>query len=241
VKPEGAKNYEIGGKAELFHGGLLLTAALFRTDRDSYRVASNDPSVPDQQLDGHSRVDGVALGATGHITSAWQITANYTYLKSKLIQSLSDECLATPNGSIRNGATVVNACGNSVQFPDPAKGAALNQTPKHSGSLYTAYTFPFGLTLGYGATYQGKFAINLPAIVAAGNPGAGTTLTRILYAKDYLVHNLTASYDVTRALSLQLNVKNIGDKLYYTRIRANNGWATPGDARSAILTASYKF
>jgi catecholate siderophore receptor len=52
---------------------------------------------------------------------------------------------------------------------------------------------------------------------------------------------LTAANEVTKALSLQLNVKNIGDKLYYTRIRANNGWATPGDARSAILTASYKF
>jgi catecholate siderophore receptor len=115
VKPEGAKNYEIGGKAELFNGGLLLTAALFRTDRDSYRVASNDPTIPDQQLDGHSRVDGIALGATGHFTPAWSITANY-----------------------------------------------------------------------------------------------------------------------------QVNVKNIVfDKLYYTRIRANNGWATPGDARSAaVLTLS---
>jgi len=238
VKPEGAKNYEIGGKAELFHGGLLLTAALFRTDRDSYRVASNDPTVPDQQLDGHSRVDGIALGATGHITSAWQITANYTYLKSKLIQSLSDECLRA--AAVAPNNNVIAGCANSALFPDPAKGAAINQTPKHSGSLYTAYTLPFGLTLGYGATYQGKFAINLPAIATTGT-GALTSLTPVLYSKSYLVHNLTMAYDVTKALSLQLNVKNIGDKLYYTRIRANNGWATPGDARSAILTASYKF
>lgn len=222
VRPEGAKNYEIGGKAELFHGGLLLTAALFRTDRDSYRVASNDPTIPDQQLDGHSRVDGVALGATGHITSAWQITANYTYLKSKLIQSVSDYCLSHP------GAT---GCSNSVAFPDPVAGAAIQQTPKHSGSLYTAYTLPFGLTLGYGATYQGKFAINLPS----------TANRSVLFSKDYVVHNLTVAYDITRALSAQVNVKNIGDKLYYTRIRANNGWATPGDGRSAILTLGYKF
>lgn len=213
VKPESAKNYEIGGKAELFKGGLLLTAALFRTDRDSYKVPSVDPTVPDQQLDGRSRVDGVALGATGHITSAWQITANYTYLDSELIRSVA------------KGAAL-----------DPSAGAQLQQTPKHSGSLYTAYTLPFGLTLGYGATYQGKFAINLPTRTVVGG-----ALSRVLYSKDYLVHNLTASYEVTKALSLQLNVKNIGDKLYYTRIRANNGWATPGDARSAILTASYKF
>lgn len=213
VKPESAKNYEIGGKAELFNKGLLLTAALFRTDRDSYKVASVDPTVPDQQLDGHSRVDGVALGATGHITSAWQITANYTYLDSELIRSVA------------KGAAL-----------DPSAGAQLQQTPKHSGSLYTAYTLPFGLTVGYGATYQGKFAINLPTRTVVGG-----ALSQVLYSKDYLVHNLTVAYDVTRALALQLNVKNIGDKLYYTRIRANNGWATPGDARSAILTATYKF
>jgi catecholate siderophore receptor len=226
VKPEGAKNYEIGGKAELFHGGLLLTAALFRTDRDSYKVASNDPTVPDQQLDGHSRVDGIALGATGHITSAWQVTANYTYLKSKLIQSVSDECIRAAQAG-----TPIATCANTVAIPDPAKGAALNQTPEHSGSLYTAYTFPFHLTVGYGATYQGKFAINLPT-------AANRT---VLYSKDYLVHNLTVAYEFNRQLSAQLNVKNIGDKLYYTRIRANNGWATPGDGRSAILTLGYKF
>jgi catecholate siderophore receptor len=226
VKPETAKNYEIGGKAELFNGGLLLTAALFRTDRDSYKVPSNDPTVPDQQLDGHSRVDGIALGATGHFTPEWSITANYTYLKPKLVQSLSNSCIAAPR----------TACANNALFPDPAKDAKLVQTPENSGSLYTAYNFPFGLTLGYGATYQGKFAINLPAINAAG-----TALTPVLYSKSYLVHNLTVAYDFNRQLSAQVNVKNIGDKLYYTRIRANNGWATPGDARSAILTLSYKF
>jgi catecholate siderophore receptor len=226
VKPESAKNYEIGGKAELFGGGLLLTAALFRTDRDSYRVPSNDPTVPDQQLDGHSRVDGIALGATGHITPVWQITANYTYLKGKLIQSVSDECIRAAQAG-----TPIAACANTAAIPDPARGAALIQTPKHSGSLYTAYTFPFHLTLGYSATYQGEFAINLPTV-------ANRT---VLHSKDYLVHNLTVAYDITRALSAQLNVKNIGDTLYYTRIRANNGWATPGDARSAILTLGYKF
>ena len=239
VKPEGAKNYEIGGKAELFHGGLLLTAALFRTDRDSYRVASNDPTVPDQQLDGHSRVDGIALGATGHITSAWSITANYTYLKSKLVQSISDECIAHP-GPVTTTTPFTNPCGNSSAVLDPAAGAALNQTPQHSGSLYTAYTFPFGLTVGYGATYQGKFAINLPALKTPLVPGS-SALTPVLHSKDYLVHNLTVAYNFTHDLSAQLNVKNIGDKLYYTRIRANNGWATPGDARSAILTLNYKF
>ncbi|AOH84504.1 TonB-dependent receptor [Sphingomonas panacis] len=221
TRPEGAKNYEIGGKVELFDGGLLLTAALFRNERDSYRVPSGDPTVPDQQTDGRSRVNGLALGASGHITPAWSITANYTHLNSKLLQSVSDKCLAAPGSG---------NCTNTVAAPNPGGGSELLATPKDSGSIYTAYTLPFGLTLGYGATYQGPFALNTPT----------TTSALVYHSHGYIVHNATISYDITKALSAQVNVKNIGDKLYYTRIRANNGWATPGDARSALLTISYK-
>ena len=47
-------------------------------------------------------------------------------------------------------------------------------------------------------------------------------------------------YKVNRNLDLRLNVNNLFDKHYLTRIR-NNGWATPGDGRAAILTANYSF
>jgi catecholate siderophore receptor len=221
TKPEGAKNYEIGGKAELFNGGLLLTAAVFRNERDSYKVPSGDPTLPDQQTDGRSRVDGIALGASGHITPAWSITANYTYLESKLLQSVSNKCLAAPGSG---------NCTNTVANPNPGAGSELTGTPNNSGSLYTSYTLPFGLTLGYGATYQGSFAINAPTVTSA----------LVFRSKAYLVHNATINYDISKAFAAQVNVKNIGDKLYYTRIRANSGWATPGDARSAVLTLTYK-
>lgn len=220
VDPEAAKNYEIGAKAELFGGRLLLTAAAFRNERDKYRVASNDPTVPDQALDGRSRVDGIALGATGKITPAWDITANYTYLKPKLLQSVSDYCLANPGA----------ACGNTPANPDPARGAPLQNTPDHSGSLFTTYRLPFGLTIGYGVTYQGTFAFNLPT----------ATAPTIYRSDDYWVHNGYLAYDISPRLTAQLNVKNIGDELYFTRIR-NNGWATPGDARSAVLTVAYRY
>ena len=222
VKPEGAKNYEIGAKAEMFHGGLLLTAALFRNDRDSYKVASNDPNVPDQQLDGHSRVDGLSLGASGHITPAWSVTANYTHLHSKLIQSVSNFCLQNP---------LTTGCSGSATIADPAAGAELTQTPADSGSLFTSYTLPFGLTVGYSLTYQGRFAINLPTVA----------IPTVFYSRAYVVHNAMLVYAINKKFSAQINVKNIGDKLYFTRIRSGSGWATPGDARSALLTLTGKF
>lgn len=224
VRPEGAKIYEIGAKAELMNGQLLLTASAFRNERDSYKVPSNEPGVPAQQLDGHSRVDGIALSAVGKITPQWSITANYTYLNGELLQSVSDFCLDNP------GAT---GCANSAAFPDPARGAELANTPKHAGSIFTTYTFPFGLTLGYGATYQGSFAFGTPSL-------SGTTLSSVVHSDDYWVHNAYIAYAFDDHLNVQVNVKNFTDELYYTRIR-NNGWATPGDARAAVLTVGYRF
>src|SRR3546814_17781342 len=60
------------------------------------------------------------------------------------------------------------SCTNSPAFPDPVAGARLQNTPKHSGSLFTTYELPFGLNLGYAATYHGKFTFTLPT--AATDP-----------------------------------------------------------------------
>jgi catecholate siderophore receptor len=231
VAPETARSYEIGAKANLMGGKLLATAAVFRNERTNYRVSSNDPINPTLQvLDGHSRVDGVALGLTGNITPEWLIFANYTYLDSKIIQGISDSCIATP----------APACSNSVTIPDPSKGDDLIQTPKHSGSIYTSYRLPFGLELGYGVTYQGSFALN-----------QSNLHNRTQYrADDYWVHRAFLSWNLNNGLTAQLNVQNLFDKKYYTGIRNNisttngivsGGWATPGEGRAARLSLFYSF
>lgn len=139
AKPEQAVNYEIGGKIDLFDAKLQLTAALFRNERTNYRVASNDPLIGALPVnDGRNRVDGVSLGATGNISDAWTIFANYTYLDTKVIQSISD---------YQKSQGVI----------DTQAGNPMTNNPKHSGSLFTTYKLPFGLELGYGLTYQGSW------------------------------------------------------------------------------------
>lgn len=231
VAPEKARNYEIGVKADLF-AGLQATAALFRNERTNFRVPSNDPALPAglQVLDGRSRVDGVALGLTGTIADGWTVFANYTYLDSKVLQSVSDSCLANPGGD----------CRNSSAIPDPQRGDELVQTPRHSGSLFTSYRFPFGLELGYGFTYQGSFALN-----------QRTLLQRTQYrSDDYLVHRLYVAYPVAPGLTAQLNVQNVTNEHYFTSIRNNvnassgvitGGWAAPGETRSAVFSLVYSF
>lgn len=209
VDPETAISIEVGTKWDLLDERLALTASVFRNDRTNYRVA--DPGNPDnpsgeQQLDGEARVDGVTLGVAGNMTRAWAIFANYTYLDSEVLQSVSDH--------------VRDTTGIDLQ-----KGNELTNVPRHSASLWTTYVLN-KWTFGYGATYQGEFYLSN---------------SNVLYkAPDYVVHRVMAGYAFTPRLELQLNVNNVTDEEYYERIR-NNGWATPGLARNAILTLNGSF
>lgn len=240
VAPEKAVNYEIGAKAELFDRKLLLTVAAFRNDRTNFSVNTNDPIVPTLPVqDGHSRVDGIALGASGNITREWAVFANYTYLDSEIRQSVSDVCLANPGRLTTVAGVLTNLCGNSAAVTDPARGQRLIQVPRHAGSLFTTYMLPFGLQLGYGLTYQGSFALNNSALVTPLVAGT-SALTPVYHSKNYLIHRAFIGYELMEGATLQLNVQNFTDKRYYTGIR-NNGWATPGEGRSARLTLNYSF
>jgi catecholate siderophore receptor len=235
VKPEKAVNYEVGVKADV--AGLQLTAALFRNERTNFRVATNDPIVTTLAVtDGRSRVDGIALGASGTVLPGWSVFANYTYLKGEVVQSVSNYCLANPGP--RAGNAVTNPCGNSSAILDPQAGQQLTNTPKHSGSLFTTYTFPFGLQVGYGFSYQGSFALNNSALATPLAPTA--VLTPVFHSVDYMTHRAFLSYPVTKGLTAQLNVQNFTNERYFTGIR-NNGWAVPGEDRSAVLSLYYSF
>jgi catecholate siderophore receptor len=221
--PETARSYEIGAKADVLDRRLQLTAALFRNERSNFRVPSNDPTQPAglQVLDGRSRVDGIALGASGFVTPRWSIFANYTYLDAEVLQSVSDFCLST-------------GC-----F-DPQAGDRLIQTPRHSGSLFTTYRFPFGLEIGYGFTAQSGVATY-----------QRTAQQREQFIADgWTTHRFFLSYALTEGLTAQLNVQNATDTRYFTSIRNNvnatsgavtGGWAAPGEARSAVLSLFYSF
>ena len=234
VDPETAVNIELGTKWNLLQDRLAVTAALFRNERQNYKVA--DPNNPDnpsgtQQLDGKARVDGIALGVAGNITRAWSIFANYTYLDSEVLQSVSDFCLGSPGAA---------GCTNSATLVDPQHGDRLVQTPPHSASLFTTYRLPFGLELGYGLTYQGAFATH-----------QRTALQRTQYfADDFLIHRAFASYAFGNGLTAQLNVQNFTNERYFTNVRNNvnstsgaitGGWAMPGEDRSAVLSLFYSF
>ena len=145
------------------------------------------------------------------------IFANITWLESEVIRGVSDACLANPI-----------ACGNTVANPDPLRGLPISATPERAGSVWTTYDLE-QWTFGYGVTYQSDY-------VFYGNNVATSFGT----VKGFTTHRAMVSYAVNDQLSFQLNANNLFDKEYYVRVR-NNGWATPGDAQSFVLTATYAF
>jgi catecholate siderophore receptor len=129
LKPEKSRTYEIGAKWDGFGGRLLLTTALFRTDKTNARTAEI-AGQPAQVLEGKQRVDGFEIGATGRITERWQLIGSYTYLDSE----------------VRDSNT-------------PAEiGNRLANVPEHSGSLWTLYKLPVGIEIGGGVRFSsGRF------------------------------------------------------------------------------------
>ena len=125
LKPERSRTYEVGAKWDGFGGKLLLTTAVFRTEKTNARTTEAGGTV--FVLGGEQRVDGFEFGAVGRVTKDWQVVASYTYLDSEVRESL-----------------------NELEV-----GNELPNVPKHSGSLWTLYTLPQGIEIGGGVRYVG--------------------------------------------------------------------------------------
>lgn len=217
TEPEKSRNIELGTKWDLYDGKLGLTAAVFRNEKTNARVRA-DTGDATVILEGESRVDGIELGVSGQIKENWSIFAGYVFLDSETLQSVSDRVAA------RDG--------------DPQKGHALANTPEHSGTVWTTYTFDFGLDLSYGLRFaSGAHMSNGPTTITTAD--GGVTLDPKI--PSYVVHNLAANYVIGQT-TLQLNLNNLTNEEYFTSVATNpNRWAVPAPERSAIFTASYTF
>jgi len=133
LDPEKTQSYEAGTKWNLFKNRLLLTGALFRTDKTDARTTNSvDNTV---SLDGDVRVQGVEFTATGNLTANWQMFAGYTLLDSEIIRSNTF--------SVVNGVTIYE------------QGKELINTPRNSFNLWTTYRWD-RFFFGGGPRYVGK-------------------------------------------------------------------------------------
>jgi len=138
--PVKAKTYEAGAKTEWLHGGLSLTGAVFHTEVDN--AQTNDPDNPTiTVLNGNERVNGLEIGATGHLTRHWEIFSGYTYL---------------------DGRTIASGTAADV-------GKVMPNVAHNALNLWTEYEFTGGWELGGGANWLGyRYADSAQAAYVPG-------------------------------------------------------------------------
>ena len=131
----------------------------------------------------------------------------------------------TPKWKVYGGYTYLDSEIQKGAYNDDTVGKPLPDTPKNSFSLWSTYQTTPKLTLGAGAYYVGK--------------RYGTACGRDCYAPAYWRFDAMASYVVNKHLELRLNVQNMFDQVYYTKVHYFMGDLGPG--RSATLTATLSY
>jgi catecholate siderophore receptor len=122
--PEENETIELGAKWEFFDEKLLLTGAVFRTEKTNARTQDPTDSTI-VTLTGKQVVEGFEAGFTGSITDNWRVIGGYTYLSSEVRKS-----------------GVAAEIGNEI-----------SNTPENSFSLWTVYDLPKGISVGIGTQY----------------------------------------------------------------------------------------
>ena len=104
------------------------------------------------------------------------------------------------------------------------RGRELPNTPHNNFNLWTSYAITPDLTIGGGAQYQDMAYVNT---------------TNTSYVPSFWRFDAMAAYKVTRNSTLQLNVYNIGNEMYYAQYY--QGHAVPASGRYAALSYRIRF
>jgi catecholate siderophore receptor len=173
---------------------LLVSAAVFRTVMSNLREADPNNSAL-QILAGTARSQGVEVEVQGYVTSDWLVLLGNTYMDASILSS--------PNGD---------------------RGSQLQNSPRESARLFSAYDLTKRLTVGGSVNYQ---STRVPGTVVDGNgfrqqvPG-------------YWTASALMRYRFASRADLQLNVDNIANRRFYDGLDDNHVNVAAG--RSARLS-----
>ena len=135
--PEKSRNFEVGGKFDLFAKRALLGVAAFYSEKYNERNTDPDVAATQELLSGKRHALGMELNLAGQVTPRWDVFFNHTWIPKARI----DESNVTPNPLF---PTIV----------PQLQGDRPGLTPRHSGSLWTTYRVLPRLRMGAGINYR---------------------------------------------------------------------------------------
>jgi catecholate siderophore receptor len=223
--PEKNRAIEVGTKWELFDRHLLVTAALFQTEKDNARESRNvtskltataDCPYPGSTVscisaDAAYRIRGIDLEAGGKLTDKWSIFGGLVLMQSEVTKSL-----VPPANTILYTTNV---------------GLPLANVAHQSFSLLTKYQLTDVWELGGQAVYRSK--IYGGTFLAANQ---GTQLP------SYWRFDAFAEAKVSKSWTAKLFVNNIFNKLYYDAFYQSGApfvLEAPGRSVSMVLSARF--
>ncbi len=211
--PERSKTYELGAKWELFDNDLSLRTAVYRTIKEWERNTDVASASSNPILSKERHTDGIELEAAGRINEDWDIFAGLALMDPEV-----DE--------VNPGRSTVY----EGEMPPNSTDYTLN--------LWTSYKLGNGWKVGGGAEGKGD-----RGVYSYGNPimvnGVDTRVHTPNVAPGYVRFDGMISH-TGKNYTLQLNVKNLFNTLYYDSAYINGGFTTPGTGRTAQVTWDYK-
>ena len=223
--PEKNKAIEVGTKWELFDRHLLVTAALFQTEKENARESRNVTSVATQtaacpfpgttvsciSAGAAYRIQGIDLGVGGKITDKWSVFGGLVLMHSEVTKSLIPPA-------------------NTILFTSNV-GLPLSNVAHQSFSLLTKYQLTDIWELGGQAVYRSKM---YGGTFLAANQGTSIP--------DYWRFDVFAEAKIDQNWTAKLFVNNITNNLYYDALYQSATpfvFVAPGRSASLVLSARF--
>jgi iron complex outermembrane receptor protein len=138
-KPESAKQYEVGAKANFLKSKLRTTFALFRIDKQDVLSTFACPLGTCSQQIGNERSDGFEVEVNAKPLPGWQIATGWAHTRATIVKS-SDLAQV---------------------------GARLSNAPLNSANLWSRYDIDGGALdgtgIGFGVVYNDERTGNIPS------------------------------------------------------------------------------
>ncbi|MBC3787924.1 TonB-dependent receptor [Spirosoma utsteinense] len=195
---------EIGAKAQFFGGRISLNAAGYEINQRNLLLNANLPAFPDSLVTrGAERSRGFEMDVAGYLLPNWQINASYSYIDAVIVSD--------------NEASLV--------------GARKQNTPRHSGNLWTRYNFEPNsalgdLGIGFGGQHSGS---KIP------------WFSRAFAVPAYTLFDMALYYTPAKSsVQVALNINNLTNQTYWVGAQ-NYLRLFPGAPRNMMLTLTYRF
>jgi outer membrane receptor for ferric coprogen and ferric-rhodotorulic acid len=202
--------YEAGTKLALFGDRLLLSLAGYQIVQKNRIINDLDDETLFVQA-GRVRARGIEAEASGEILPGWRVNGGYSFTKTKYLEDAQPQFNGIPLTPIIP-EHMVKVFTNYAPVDGPLAGASIG-----------------GAVTWFDGTYGGNPAIYRP-------DGSVLTRSTIVRQGAYAVVDLRAGYKFNDRIGLSVNVNNLLDKNYYSRISSTGRGNYYGSPRTVFAT-----